>query len=84
MPVAHLPDRAVISIKGEDAVSFLAGLLTCAVDAGPTPRYGALLTPQGKIIADFFLCPAQTAGCLEGTARTASSSMWRSSRRRIC
>ena len=58
MPVAHLPDRAVISIKGEDAVSFLAGLLTCAVDAGPTPRYGALLTPQGKIIADFFLLPA--------------------------
>jgi tRNA-modifying protein YgfZ len=55
MPVAHLPDRAVISIKGEDAVSFLAGLLTCAVDASPTPRYGALLTPQGKIIADFFL-----------------------------
>ena len=55
MPVAYLPDRAVISINGEDAVSFLAGLLTCAVDASPTPRYGALLTPQGKIIADFFL-----------------------------
>jgi folate-binding protein YgfZ len=55
MPVAHLPDRAVISIKGEEAVSFLAGLLTCTVDASPTPRYGALLTPQGKIIADFFL-----------------------------
>ena len=64
MPIAHLPDRAVISIKGEDAVSFLAGLLTCTVDASPTLRYGALLTPQGKIIADFFLCgrPRQEAG----------------------
>ncbi len=61
MPIAHLPDRAVISIKGEDALSFLAGLVTCAVDATPTPRYGALLTPQGKIIADFFMCSAAQA-----------------------
>ncbi|MBV9567382.1 MAG: folate-binding protein YgfZ [Hyphomicrobiales bacterium] len=59
MPVAHLADRAVISIKGEEAVTFLAGLVTCAVDASGTPRYGALLTPQGKIIADFFLCRQQ-------------------------
>jgi hypothetical protein len=70
MPVAHLPDRAVISIKGEDAVTFLAGLLTCTVDGGPTPRYGALLTPQGKIIADFFLvrheAPHARGGGLDG------------------
>ena len=56
MPVAHLPDRAVISIKGEDAVSFLAGLLTPAWSMEALRHaYGALLTPQGKIIADFFL-----------------------------
>jgi folate-binding protein YgfZ len=59
MPVAHLADRAVIFVAGEDAVSFLAGLVTCTVDAGSTPRYGALLTPQGKIIADFFLVRRQ-------------------------
>jgi folate-binding protein YgfZ len=69
MPVAHLPDRAVISIKGEEVVSFLAGLFTCAVDASATPRYGALLTPQGKIIADFFLCRHQRASD-EGDGQT--------------
>jgi len=65
MPVAHLADRAVISIKGEEAVTFLAGLLTCAVDASATPRYGALLTPQGKIIADFFVFRQQQSPSAE-------------------
>jgi tRNA-modifying protein YgfZ len=58
MPLAHLINRAVISVSGEDAANFLGGLVTCAVDAGGPARYGALLTPQGKIIADFFLIPA--------------------------
>ncbi|MBV8768026.1 MAG: folate-binding protein YgfZ [Hyphomicrobiales bacterium] len=62
MPVAHLADRAVISIRGEEAMGFLGGLLTCAVDASPRARYGALLTPQGKIIADFFLCREDATG----------------------
>jgi tRNA-modifying protein YgfZ len=57
MPLAHLTNRAIIAISGEDAASFLGGLLTCAVDAGGPASYGALLTPQGKIIADFFLIP---------------------------
>ncbi|MBV8427479.1 MAG: folate-binding protein, partial [Hyphomicrobiales bacterium] len=61
MPVAHLPDRAVISIEGEDVVSFLTGLVTCAVDTSPKPHYGALLTPQGKIIADFIVAEAEPA-----------------------
>ena len=70
MPVAHLPDRAVISIEGEDAVSFLTGLVTCAVDTSPRSHYGALLTPQGKIIADFFLYPHQPANAeADGRAR---------------
>jgi tRNA-modifying protein YgfZ len=54
--LAHLADRAVISIGGEDAAEFLAGLVTCAVPEDGA-SYGALLTPQGKIIADFFLLP---------------------------
>ena len=54
--LAHLADRAVISIGGEDAADFLAGLVTCAVPEDGA-GYGALLTPQGKIIADFFLLP---------------------------
>ncbi|SDR62466.1 hypothetical protein SAMN05519103_07960 [Rhizobiales bacterium GAS113] len=59
MPIALLTDRAVISIAGEDATSFLAGLVTCAVDDAGAARFGALLTPQGKIIADFFLVGRQ-------------------------
>jgi folate-binding protein YgfZ len=55
MPLAHLIDRSVLSVAGADASSFLAGLVTCAVDETTGAHYGALLTPQGKIIADFFL-----------------------------
>ncbi len=54
---ALLPGRAVISISGEDASGFLNGLITAdmeQVDAGAA-AYGALLTPQGKILFDFFI-----------------------------
>ncbi len=52
-----LPDRAVIAITGPDARSFLQRVIT----RGPedlTPgqaQFSALLTPQGKVLADFVL-----------------------------
>jgi folate-binding protein YgfZ len=55
--IAHLPDRAVLEVTGEDRVSFLQGLVSndvqqavpgCAV-------WAALLSPQGKWLADFFI-----------------------------
>ncbi|MGR3570384.1 CAF17-like 4Fe-4S cluster assembly/insertion protein YgfZ [Brevirhabdus sp.] len=49
-------DRQVIAIEGADRVKFLHGLVTN--DAPATPdrlSYAALLTPQGKYLADFFL-----------------------------
>ena len=55
--IALLPSRAVISISGEEASTFLNGLITAdmdQVDAG-APAYGALLAPQGKILFDFFI-----------------------------
>ena len=57
MPVIELADRAVLAVSGEDARSFLDRLVTCDLDrvAPGRSRYGALLTPQGKIIADFIL-----------------------------
>ena len=57
MPVIELADRAVLAVSGEDARSFLDRLVTCDLDrvAPGLSRYGALLTPQGKIIADFIL-----------------------------
>jgi len=51
---AMLEDRGVVSVSGEDATGFLQGLLTSDVERlGPgEARYGALLTPQGKILFD--------------------------------
>lgn len=51
----HLPHRAVLSLNGPDTITLLERLVTHPTDdwdAGDT-RYGALLTPQGKVIADF-------------------------------
>lgn len=55
-----MSDRTVLAITGSDRVSFLDGLVTNAV---PTTKggivYAALLTPQGKFIADFFILSEQ-------------------------
>lgn len=60
MKAAYLPDRGVVKVSGDDARGFLNGLLTTDVTlvhpgAG---RFGALLTPQGKIISDFLITEA--------------------------
>jgi folate-binding protein YgfZ len=66
MKAAILKDRGVVKVAGEGARAFLQGLLTVDVSklAPGTARFGALLTPQGKIIADFFVteAPAATGG----------------------
>ncbi len=62
MPLAHLSDRAVLKVSGPEARTFLDRLVTCDLDRLPPAgaRYGALLTPQGKIISDFILFDAAT------------------------
>ncbi len=57
MPATHLIDRGVIRVAGEDARPFLQNLVTNDMDAVTTDQagYGALLTPQGKIICDFLV-----------------------------
>ena len=55
--IAVLPSRAVVALSGEETSEFLNGLITAnveEVDAGAA-SYGALLTPQGKILFDFFI-----------------------------
>ncbi|MEM1130395.1 MAG: folate-binding protein [Pseudomonadota bacterium] len=50
-------DRVVLQISGDDRVNFLQGLVTndlARLDQGLV--YAALLSPQGKYLADFFLC----------------------------
>ena len=53
----QLEDRGVLRVAGEDAASFLQGLLTNDVEslAAGEARYAALLTPQGKILFDFLV-----------------------------
>ena len=56
MPTAVLPDRAVVAVAGADAVPFLQGLVSNDVTlAAAGPIWAALLTPQGKWLADFFI-----------------------------
>jgi tRNA-modifying protein YgfZ len=61
MQAALLPDRGVVKVAADDARRFLNGLITNDMDeVGPgSPRFAALLTPQGKIIVDFFVAEAE-------------------------
>ena len=60
MKAAFLPDRGVVKLDGDDARVFLNSLVTAEL-SGLTPgtaRFAALLTPQGKIVADFLVTEA--------------------------
>ncbi len=52
-----LPDRAVISLGGEDRRDFLQGLITQDIERLEPDQaiFAALLTPQGKILFDFII-----------------------------
>jgi tRNA-modifying protein YgfZ len=76
---AFLSDRGVLRVTGIDSTAFLQGLLTNDVAdlAVGAVCYAALLTPQGKLLFDFFVlrqggepaaflvdCPADQAAAL--------------------
>jgi tRNA-modifying protein YgfZ len=54
---ALLPDRGVVRVDGNDAEKLLQGLVTSDVELGTSRRsvFAALLSPQGKILFDFFI-----------------------------
>jgi len=56
-PLAFLPERAVLAVTGADRVSFLNGLVSNDVSLVTRENavWAALLTPQGKYLADFFI-----------------------------
>jgi folate-binding protein YgfZ len=60
MKAAFLPDRGVVKVSGTDARDFLNGLVTTDVTLlrPGLGRFGALLTPQGKITTDFLITEA--------------------------
>ncbi len=55
--LAYLPDRGVIAVTGPDRVAFLQGLVSNDVAQAAPGRavWAALLSPQGKWLADFFI-----------------------------
>lgn len=59
----RLDDRSIISVAGEDRLSFLQGLVSNDVRHVSTDCaiYAALLTPQGKYLFDFFIVGAGDA-----------------------
>jgi tRNA-modifying protein YgfZ len=66
MKAVLLADRGVIKVAGDDARTFLHGLVSVDILnlAAGSARFCALLTPQGKIIADFIAveAPANDGG----------------------
>ncbi len=62
--VAHLTDRGAVRVKGADAAKFLQGLVTNDVESLVTKpddvafaagaAHAAILSPQGKILFEFF------------------------------
>jgi len=57
MPIANLTDRVILEVTGEDRLAFLQGLVSNDVALAVKGRavWSALLTPQGKWLADFFI-----------------------------
>jgi tRNA-modifying protein YgfZ len=80
MKAALLPDRGVIKVVGDDARNFLHGLVSADIlTLKPgVARFCALLTPQGKIIADFFVVeapPAHGGGFFFDVARSLTATL---------
>ncbi len=68
MEPALLDDRAIIAISGPEARDFLQGMVTNDVASGLAPGaglYTALLSPQGKILFDFFVTEGDGALLLD-------------------
>src|SRR5215469_10232120 len=71
---ALLPDRSVIEAAGEDRASFLQGLVTNEMDGleKGAACFDGLLSPQGKILFDFFVINSGEAFLLDCHAATAA------------
>jgi folate-binding protein YgfZ len=69
-----LDDRAVISVKGTDARQFLQGLISNDMEECAPGRgiYAALLTPQGKILFEFFVAEHEDRLLLDCTTPRAA------------
>jgi len=55
--LAQLVDRSLLRLSGAEGTPFLQNLITCDIEGlkDGEATFGALLTPQGKILFDFFI-----------------------------
>ena len=85
MPVARLTSRALIRVSGPDARSFLHNLLTQDVETltDGEARFGALLSPPGRLLFDLFLWGEDGAVVLDVAADRRSDLMRRLSLYRL-
>lgn len=69
-----MTERTVIAVHGSDRIGFLDGLITNTVPQNTNQiAYAALLTPQGKFIADFFVINDDTRLLIDVAKSHASS-----------
>ena len=73
--VAELSGRAALRVRGEGARAFLQGLITNDLDktAAGEAIHAGLLSPQGKILFDFFVVPDGADFLLDCRKETASA-----------
>jgi tRNA-modifying protein YgfZ len=72
--IALLADRGVVRVAGEDASSLLQGVITADMEllSAQPAIHAALLTPQGKILFDFFVVKVPGGFLLETAADKAA------------
>ena len=65
--IALLPDRGVVTVRGDDAEKLLQGVITndMALLQDQPAIHAGLLTPQGKILFEFFVVRVPGGFCLE-------------------
>ena len=77
--IAHLPSRTIIEIAGGDARPFLQGIISNDINqlGKAKPIYAAMLTPQGKFLADFIMVDRGDAIWLDTASDTAATLLQR-------
>jgi hypothetical protein len=85
VPLQKLPERAVLSVAGADSAKFLHNLVTADMlklaDGGAA--YAALLTPQGKMLFDFFVLKSEEEFLLDHAASQSAALVQRLSLYRL-
>ncbi|MEL6369666.1 MAG: folate-binding protein [Pseudomonadota bacterium] len=64
--------RTIIELKGAETLPFLQGLIT-QDPSGDAPYFACLLTPQGKILFDFFVIPTEEGALIDVASEVAAA-----------